>query len=632
MKKKFLFQKKFYFFFALFTQKSHSVKVRMTDFLLRKDTRTDSERLEQLLKFGIGATFDLQEWAKRGRTCSSNKTMQDKLNLLLEPVRTDVCKLLAMQGLETDSKRRGHLQDVCVYAEIKPESFTKLISRCLPKIDSSNLTFYDLGSGTGKTVFSAAISGHFKSCIGIEILPELAAIATCLNETFVEDINDGTAATTELRLGSFLEDIEWVNAADVIYCNTIMFDEDLMTSLRLLSENMKPGSLFITLGQSLNSSSSSFKIIDTFGTDHSFAGGVDTFVHRKVEVMEEKQTTSTSLRKVEVVEEIATKTNTAGTRYLVHQLKSTAGQLLNGQHITLVDAAMQNGRFRCRFDNGTIKKIKQCNLRKIHEKYDEDPCSICMEVVNIIYPRTFRRSQCCGKVMHLACATQLITSELSVEQRYSCPMCRSRNARVGSKEDIERLQYWVKRGKHWAQHGLGSRYRDGSGVKKNQTRAAELYALAAEQGDADAQCSLGNFYANGRGVIQSDKKAVEWFLLAAEQGQTNAQYNLSVMYGKGHGVEESQPIAVEWLTEAASQGHENAIKMLKQYHELEGRTTVVCSNCNAPATTNRTLIQCGCRAVSYCNSECQKKHWGAHQVQHGQIETYFKLQKVKKIK
>ena len=59
------------------------------------------------------------------------------------------------------------------------------------------------------------------------------------------------------------------------------------------------------------------------------------------------------------------------------------------------------------------------NLRKIHEKYDEDPCSICMEVVNIIYPRTFRRSQCCGKVMHLACATQLITSELSVEQRYS---------------------------------------------------------------------------------------------------------------------------------------------------------------------------------------------------------------------
>ena len=54
-----------------------------------------------------------------------------------------------------------------------------------------------------------------------------------------------------------------------------------------------------------------------------------------------------------------------GDRCLVHHLESEAGQLLNGQHVTL-KAKVPNGRFKCKFDDGTFKQIKTCNLQIIN--------------------------------------------------------------------------------------------------------------------------------------------------------------------------------------------------------------------------------------------------------------------------
>jgi hypothetical protein len=61
-----------------------------------------------------------------------------------------------------------------------------------------------------------------------------------------------------------------------------------------------------------------------------------------------------------------TKTMSIGDRCLVHHLESEAGQLLNGQHVTLVKAIIKNGRFKCKFDDGTFKQIKLCNLQIIN--------------------------------------------------------------------------------------------------------------------------------------------------------------------------------------------------------------------------------------------------------------------------
>ncbi len=53
-------------------------------------------------------------------------------------------------------------------------------------------------------------------------------------------------------------------------------------------------------------------------------------------------------------------------------------------------------------------------------------------------------------------------------------------------------------------------------VVKDEKRAAELYQLAANQGNADAQCELGKCYEFGKGVVEDQKKPNEYFMLAAE--------------------------------------------------------------------------------------------------------------------
>ena len=153
-------------------------------------------------------------------------------------------------------------------------------------------------------------------------------------------------------------------------------------------------------------------------------------------------------------------------------------------------------------------------------------------------------------------------------------MCRAELVDTGSKEDIEQLSGWVKKGKAWAMGMLAQRYIQGVGVKQSDKKAIELYEMAAKRGITIAQANLGNYYRQGiHGVKQSSKRAIEYYTLAAEQGHTtaqinlgNAQYSLGYMYLSGD--EHSYSKAREWMTKAAAQGSKEAINGLKQLDEL----------------------------------------------------------------
>ena len=51
-------------------------------------------------------------------------------------------------------------------------------------------------------------------------------------------------------------------------------------------------------------------------------------------------------------------------------------------------------------------------------------------------------------------------------------------------------------------------YANGTGVPQNNTEAARLYRLAADQGDVQAQSNLGVLHKNGTGVPQDHTEAV----------------------------------------------------------------------------------------------------------------------------
>lgn len=61
---------------------------------------------------------------------------------------------------------------------------------------------------------------------------------------------------------------------------------------------------------------------------------------------------------------------------------------------------------------------------------------------------------------------------------------------------------------------LAAHYYVGVGVGEDVTKAADLFAKAAEAGNSKAQLCLAVLYSKGQGVKQSDTDAYKWLLLA----------------------------------------------------------------------------------------------------------------------
>lgn len=102
---------------------------------------------------------------------------------------------------------------------------------------------------------------------------------------------------------------------------------------------------------------------------------------------------------------------------------------------------------------------------------------------------------------------------------------------------------------------LALRYLKADGVPRDEGRAAELLASAAEEGHAEAQVLLADAYAEGLGIEREPAWATMWYGRAAAQGQAEAQFRLAIAYANGLGTDQDIVAAYRWLTVAANAGH-----------------------------------------------------------------------------
>lgn len=144
---------------------------------------------------------------------------------------------------------------------------------------------------------------------------------------------------------------------------------------------------------------------------------------------------------------------------------------------------------------------------------------------------------------------------------------------------------------------MAGMYRLGEGVEKNEGKALELYAQAAElknpqaqyilgkrsyeekppnhtdafawfsnaaeQGYAPAQYMTGYMLLQGQGTAKSQKMALDYFARAAEQNFSDAQYVLGQIYWKGLGIKKNQAIGRSWMEKAAQNGNVRAQAFLE---------------------------------------------------------------------
>ena len=99
-------------------------------------------------------------------------------------------------------------------------------------------------------------------------------------------------------------------------------------------------------------------------------------------------------------------------------------------------------------------------------------------------------------------------------------------------------------------------------VAQDYKTAVTQFALAANQGHAEAQYQIGLCYAQGKGVEESEYEAFKWYLKAANQGHAEAQYQVGRCYEEGEGMKADKAEAFKWYEKAAEKGNVYAMNAL----------------------------------------------------------------------
>ena len=124
-----------------------------------------------------------------------------------------------------------------------------------------------------------------------------------------------------------------------------------------------------------------------------------------------------------------------------------------------------------------------------------------------------------------------------------------------------------------AQYNLGLMYDSGEGLTQDYAKAAKWYEKAANQGDNSAQNNLGIMYNKGDGVSKDYGRAIEWYRKSADQNNANAQYNLGTIYESGEGVPQDFNEALQWYKKAAAQNQPQAQYRLGKLYS-EGKVSI----------------------------------------------------------
>ena len=112
------------------------------------------------------------------------------------------------------------------------------------------------------------------------------------------------------------------------------------------------------------------------------------------------------------------------------------------------------------------------------------------------------------------------------------------------------------------------------GVVKDETKAAELYTIAANQGHVWAQSNLGHMYLYGMGVKIDNVHAYKWLMLASEEGDKPAKQLLGEIRPAmtGGEIKEAERLANSFVPMLSPAEQRLAQRCRESYEPSEGMT------------------------------------------------------------
>ena len=159
--------------------------------------------------------------------------------------------------------------------------------------------------------------------------------------------------------------------------------------------------------------------------------------------------------------------------------------------------------------------------------------------------------------------------------RYSYAMCLRAGDGVAADPStaMSELLELACEGHPWAQFVVAIALRDGADVEQDETRALELFQIAAANKVAPALLNIGNMLAEGSGVPGGEPDipgALVWYRKAAGAGDPKAMWTLGQHYSQGLGVERDDAKAFEFHSRAADAGMGPLAKFAVGTHYLQG--------------------------------------------------------------
>ena len=143
------------------------------------------------------------------------------------------------------------------------------------------------------------------------------------------------------------------------------------------------------------------------------------------------------------------------------------------------------------------------------------------------------------------------------------------------KEDYIRhlpeIQRAAEEGNPNAQAILGTMYKRGWGVERNDSQAYEWLEKSAQQGNKMAQNNLAGLYTRDNTQNNDDKALQLLHQSAEERNDVAANYNLGVMYENGYGTEVDLKKAEYYFSKAAARGNKRAIEALENVRRRMGK-------------------------------------------------------------
>ena len=117
-----------------------------------------------------------------------------------------------------------------------------------------------------------------------------------------------------------------------------------------------------------------------------------------------------------------------------------------------------------------------------------------------------------------------------------------------------------------AMSNLAYLYDNGQGVKLDKKKAAQLWRMAADRGDAHAQQNMALSFFNAGQFAE----AFRFYKRAAEQGLFKSQYSLAVCFEQGTGTEVNLAEAKRWYRKGVDRGEAESQNNLAGLLDKEG--------------------------------------------------------------